>query len=95
MGRVSLVGRSGVGARARSGTAITSDSLFPGGAGDTQQDAARFSSLVDDVGTRLSGELPDDTWVHRPAAGRTVAVGRFDCTPPGRRRPMPHGVRRG
>src|SRR5687768_1971800 len=29
--------------------AFTGDSLFPGGVGNTQQDAARFTSLIDDV----------------------------------------------
>ena len=39
---------------------FTGDSLFPGGVGNTQQDAARFASLIDDVEERLFGTLPDD-----------------------------------
>ena len=38
---------------------FTGDSLFPGGVGNTQQDAARFTSLIDDVETRLFGALPE------------------------------------
>ena len=40
---------------------FTGDSLFPGGVGNTQKDAARFSSLIDDVEQRLFGTLPDET----------------------------------
>jgi glyoxylase-like metal-dependent hydrolase (beta-lactamase superfamily II) len=53
---------------------FTGDSLFPGGVGNTQQDAARFSSLVDDVEQRLFGTLPDDAWVY-PGHGRDTTIG--------------------
>jgi glyoxylase-like metal-dependent hydrolase (beta-lactamase superfamily II) len=52
----------------------TGDSLFPGGVGNTRQDAARFASLIDDVETRLFGELPDDTWVY-PGHGKDTTIG--------------------
>jgi glyoxylase-like metal-dependent hydrolase (beta-lactamase superfamily II) len=42
--------------------------------GDTQQDPARFGSLIDDVEDRLFGELPDDTWVY-PGYGRATTIG--------------------
>src|SRR3954470_7184434 len=38
---------------------FTGDSLFPGGVGNTQKDAARFTSLIDDVEQRLFDVLPD------------------------------------
>jgi glyoxylase-like metal-dependent hydrolase (beta-lactamase superfamily II) len=51
---------------------FTGDSLFPGGVGNTQKDAARFTSLVDDVETRLFGALPDSTWVYPGHGGDTT-----------------------
>ncbi len=51
---------------------FTGDSLFPGGVGNTQQDAARFTSLVDDVEERLFGALPDATWVYPGHGGDTT-----------------------
>ena len=54
--------------------AFTGDSLFPGGVGNTQQDAARFTSLIDDVEERLFGALPDSTWVY-PGHGRDTTLG--------------------
>jgi glyoxylase-like metal-dependent hydrolase (beta-lactamase superfamily II) len=53
---------------------FTGDSLFPGGVGNTQQDAARFGSLIDDVEERLFGALPDETWVY-PGHGRDTTLG--------------------
>jgi hypothetical protein len=50
------------------------DSLFPGGVGNTQKDAARFAGLIDDVEARLFGELPDDTWVY-PGHGKDTTIG--------------------
>ncbi len=50
------------------------DSLFPGGVGNTQKDAARFTSLLDDVEQRLFGALPDDTWVY-PGHGSDTTLG--------------------
>ena len=54
--------------------AFTGDSLFPGGVGNTQKDADRFASLVDDVEARLFGELPDETWVY-PGHGKDTTLG--------------------
>jgi glyoxylase-like metal-dependent hydrolase (beta-lactamase superfamily II) len=51
---------------------FTGDSLFPGGVGNTQQDAARFTSLIDDVEERLFGTLPDSTWVYPGHGGDTT-----------------------
>jgi glyoxylase-like metal-dependent hydrolase (beta-lactamase superfamily II) len=42
---------------------------FPGGAGNTQKDAARFSSLLTGVKAKLFGRLPDETWVY-PGHGK-------------------------
>jgi glyoxylase-like metal-dependent hydrolase (beta-lactamase superfamily II) len=50
------------------------DSLFPGGVGNTQKDAARFASLIDDVEQRLFGALPDETWVS-PGHGKDTTLG--------------------
>lgn len=69
-GSVALVLRSSDG----STHVFTGDSLFPGGVGNTQQDAARFASLVDDVEARLFGALPDATWVY-PGHGKDTTIG--------------------
>ena len=53
---------------------FTGDSLFPGGVGNTQQDAARFASLIDDVEERLFDVLPDDAWVY-PGHGKDTTIG--------------------
>jgi glyoxylase-like metal-dependent hydrolase (beta-lactamase superfamily II) len=53
---------------------FTGDSLFPGGVGNTQKDAARFASLIDDVEQRLFGALPDGTWVY-PGHGKDTTLG--------------------
>jgi glyoxylase-like metal-dependent hydrolase (beta-lactamase superfamily II) len=53
---------------------FTGDSLFPGGVGNTQQDAARFTSLLDDVEERLFGALPDEAWVY-PGHGKDTTIG--------------------
>ena len=53
---------------------FTGDSLFPGGVGNTQQDTARFTSLIDDVEERLFGTLPDETWVY-PGHGADTTLG--------------------
>src|SRR4051812_16742358 len=53
---------------------FTGDSLFPGGVGNTQQDADRFASLIDDVEQRIFGTLPDDTWVY-PGHGKDTTLG--------------------
>jgi glyoxylase-like metal-dependent hydrolase (beta-lactamase superfamily II) len=51
---------------------FTGDSLFPGGVGNTQGDAARFSDLIDDVQHRVFDVLPDDTWVYPGHGGDTT-----------------------
>jgi glyoxylase-like metal-dependent hydrolase (beta-lactamase superfamily II) len=70
-GSIALVWRGPDGA----GTHVfTGDSLFPGGVGNTQGDAARFTSLLDDVRARLFDVLPDDTWVY-PGHGSDTTLG--------------------
>ena len=53
---------------------FTGDSLFPGGLGNTEHDAARFDQLFDDVTTRVFERLPDDTWVY-PGHGDDTTLG--------------------
>ncbi|MFC6160368.1 MBL fold metallo-hydrolase [Kribbella jiaozuonensis] len=53
---------------------FTGDSLFPGGVGNTQGDAERFTSLINDVETKLFNELPDETWVY-PGHGSDTTLG--------------------
>ena len=53
---------------------FTGDCLFPGGVGNTQQDAARFSSLLTGVRTKLFDRLPDETWVY-PGHGHDTTLG--------------------
>jgi glyoxylase-like metal-dependent hydrolase (beta-lactamase superfamily II) len=53
---------------------FTGDSLFPGGPGNTQQDAARFARLMDDLEAKVFGPLPDPTWVY-PGHGRDTTLG--------------------
>ncbi len=62
----------------RPGAVLTGDSLFPGGVGNTWQDPARFTSLLDDVEARLFDVLGDDT---------VVAPGHGDGTSLGAERP--------
>ena len=54
---------------------FTGDSLFPGGVG---QDAGRrrqhFTSLIDDVATKLFDRLPDETWFY-PGHGNDSTLG--------------------
>lgn len=52
----------------------TGDALFPGGVGNTRGDEAAFTSLLDDVTTKLFDRLPDDTWVY-PGHGRDTTLG--------------------
>ncbi|MDQ6936944.1 MAG: MBL fold metallo-hydrolase [Actinomycetota bacterium] len=52
---------------------FTGDSLFPGGVGRTGS-PADFASLIDDVETRVFGELSDETWVY-PGHGRDTTLG--------------------
>jgi len=53
---------------------FSGDSLFPGGVGNTGNDPARFTSLLDDVTERLFGAYPDDTVVH-PGHGKPTTLG--------------------
>lgn len=53
---------------------FTGDSLFPGGPGNTQQDGARFGSLMTDLEDRIFGQLPDGTWVY-PGHGKDTTLG--------------------
>lgn len=43
---------------------FTGDSLFPGGVGNTCDDPAAFSSLLNDVAHKIFGRLPDSTQVY-------------------------------
>jgi glyoxylase-like metal-dependent hydrolase (beta-lactamase superfamily II) len=52
---------------------FTGDSLFPGGPGKTLTPEA-FSSLMDDLESRVFGPLPDDTWVY-PGHGDDTTIG--------------------
>jgi glyoxylase-like metal-dependent hydrolase (beta-lactamase superfamily II) len=53
---------------------FTGDCLVPGGVGNTEQDAARFTSLLGDVTTKLFDRLPDETWVY-PGHGHDTNIG--------------------
>jgi glyoxylase-like metal-dependent hydrolase (beta-lactamase superfamily II) len=53
---------------------FTGDSLFPGGVGNTEGDAQRFVSLLDDVEHKLFDRLPDETWVY-PGHGKDTTLG--------------------
>ncbi|MFI1091435.1 MBL fold metallo-hydrolase [Streptomyces sp. NPDC020917] len=54
--------------------AFTGDCLFPGGVGNTHNDAAAFTSLLEGVVTRLFDVLPDETWVY-PGHGKDTSLG--------------------
>jgi glyoxylase-like metal-dependent hydrolase (beta-lactamase superfamily II) len=56
------------------GHLFTGDSLFPGGVGNTEKDAARFESLITDVETKLFDRFPDSTWVY-PGHGSDTTLG--------------------
>lgn len=53
---------------------FSGDSLFPGGAGNTEKDPARFGRLMDDLETKVFATLPDDTWVY-PGHGKDTTLG--------------------
>lgn len=53
---------------------FSGDSLFPGGVGNTQNDPQRFTSLLDDVTTRLFEQYPDESLV-LPGHGATTTLG--------------------
>ncbi|WNV89465.1 MBL fold metallo-hydrolase [Umezawaea sp. Da 62-37] len=52
---------------------FTGDSLFPGGVGKTSS-PENFTSLLDDVSSRIFAELPDDTWFY-PGHGDDSTLG--------------------
>ncbi|GLW08366.1 hydrolase [Microtetraspora sp. NBRC 13810] len=56
------------------GHVFTGDSLFPGGVGNTQGDAARFTQLFGDVKERIFDRLPDSAWVY-PGHGKDTTLG--------------------
>ena len=56
---------------------FTGDSLFPGGPGKTWR-AGDFTSLMDDLETKIFGRFDDDTVVH-PGHGDDTTLG--DGTP--------------
>jgi glyoxylase-like metal-dependent hydrolase (beta-lactamase superfamily II) len=51
----------------------TGDSLFPGGVGKTWS-SDDFSSLIDDVESKIFDRLPDETWVY-PGHGDDTTLG--------------------
>jgi glyoxylase-like metal-dependent hydrolase (beta-lactamase superfamily II) len=53
---------------------FTGDSLFPGGVGKTWS-ADDFTSLLNDVKSRLFDQLPDDTWFY-PGHGDDSTLGK-------------------
>ena len=56
------------------GHLFTGDSLFPGGVGNTEKDAARFTSLLNDVEEKIFGRLPDEVWFY-PGHGKDSTLG--------------------
>ena len=53
---------------------FTGDCLFPGGVGNTWEDAERFRTLYAGVVTKLFDRLPDETWVY-PGHGSDTTIG--------------------
>jgi len=53
---------------------FTGDSLFPGGVGNTRGDAANFTSLINDVSSKIFDRLPDETWFY-PGHGNDSTLG--------------------
>jgi glyoxylase-like metal-dependent hydrolase (beta-lactamase superfamily II) len=53
---------------------FTGDSLFPGGVGNTNKDVERFTSLINDVESKLFDRLPDETWFY-PGHGNDSTLG--------------------
>jgi glyoxylase-like metal-dependent hydrolase (beta-lactamase superfamily II) len=56
------------------GHLFSGDSLFPGGVGNTEKDAARFTSLLGDVESKIFSRFPDSTWVY-PGHGSDTTLG--------------------
>jgi glyoxylase-like metal-dependent hydrolase (beta-lactamase superfamily II) len=57
------------------GHLFSGDSLFPGGVGNTEQDPARFATLLRDVTQKVFDRMPDSTWVY-PGHGSDTTLGR-------------------
>ncbi|MEO7754684.1 MAG: MBL fold metallo-hydrolase [Terracoccus sp.] len=53
---------------------FTGDSLFPGGVGNTKNEGQSFTSLIEDVTTRVFDVYDDDTWVY-PGHGDDTTLG--------------------
>jgi glyoxylase-like metal-dependent hydrolase (beta-lactamase superfamily II) len=53
---------------------FTGDSLFPGGPGNTFGNSEHFTSLMNDLESKIFAELPDDTWVY-PGHGADTTLG--------------------
>jgi glyoxylase-like metal-dependent hydrolase (beta-lactamase superfamily II) len=53
---------------------FTGDCLFPGGPGNTRNDAAAFTSLMDGLEAKVFGPLPDTTWIY-PGHGKDSTLG--------------------
>jgi glyoxylase-like metal-dependent hydrolase (beta-lactamase superfamily II) len=53
---------------------FTGDCLFPGGVGNTNGDAAAFTTLLGGVTAKLFDVLPDETWVY-PGHGNDTTLG--------------------
>ena len=62
------------------GHLFTGDSLFPGGVGNTEKDATRFTSLLNDVEAKLFC-FEDTTWVY-PGHGTDTTLGAERCSIP-------------
>jgi glyoxylase-like metal-dependent hydrolase (beta-lactamase superfamily II) len=54
---------------------FTGDSLFPGGVGKTGS-PENFTSLINDVETKLFDRLPDETWVYPGHGDDLTALGK-------------------
>lgn len=53
---------------------FTGDSLFPGGVGNTFGDDQAFTTLIDEVETKVFATLPDETWFY-PGHGSDGQLG--------------------
>ncbi|MEU4421614.1 MBL fold metallo-hydrolase [Actinoplanes sp. NPDC024001] len=53
---------------------FTGDSLFPGGVGNTRGNKTNFTSLINDVETKLFDRFGDDTWFY-PGHGKDSTLG--------------------
>ncbi|MBP2414680.1 glyoxylase-like metal-dependent hydrolase (beta-lactamase superfamily II) [Arthrobacter stackebrandtii] len=59
---------------------FSGDSLFPGGVGNTEQDPARFTQLLNDVEARLFNEYPDAIVLPGHGNPTTLAAERGSLT---------------